>query len=173
MDAGGGGKAGVKSDINVTPLVDIVLVLLIIFIVITPAVNDAVKLPLSKYSEKPVTDQGVKYLTLMMPSKRDAKTGQVIGSKPVLIDDPQKKPEEQAGFKIMDEAGNPNEAGRTKLVAFIKNSTMYLSDKRVFVKADADLPFKYVNELFQLCREGGADEASVVTSEDKSGEKKK
>ena len=103
MDVGGKG-GGVKSDINVTPLVDIVLVLLIIFIVITPAVNNAVKLPLSKYSEKPVTDQGVKYLTLMMPSKRDAKTGQVIGAKPVLIDDPQKKPEEQAGFKIIEEA---------------------------------------------------------------------
>ncbi|MDE3244617.1 MAG: biopolymer transporter ExbD, partial [Acidobacteriota bacterium] len=36
MDVGGKG-GGVKSDINVTPLVDIVLVLLIIFIVITPA----------------------------------------------------------------------------------------------------------------------------------------
>jgi biopolymer transport protein ExbD len=32
----GGGRGKVKSDINVTPLVDIVLVLLIIFMVITP-----------------------------------------------------------------------------------------------------------------------------------------
>ena len=31
-----GGKGGVKSDINVTPLVDVVLVLLIIFMVVTP-----------------------------------------------------------------------------------------------------------------------------------------
>ena len=46
MDTGGS-KGGMKSDINVTPLVDIVLVLLIIFIVITPAVNNAVKLPLA------------------------------------------------------------------------------------------------------------------------------
>ena len=45
-----------------------------------------------------------------------------------------------------------------------------LNDKRVFVKADADLPFKYVNELFQVCREGGASEASIVTSEDKRQE---
>ena len=30
------GSKGVKSDINVTPLVDVVLVLLIIFMVITP-----------------------------------------------------------------------------------------------------------------------------------------
>ncbi len=48
MDAGGGKKGGVKSDINVTPLVDIVLVLLIIFIVITPAVRDAVRLPAAR-----------------------------------------------------------------------------------------------------------------------------
>src|SRR3954469_24493126 len=35
MAFGGGGK-GVKNEINVTPLVDVVLVLLIIFMVITP-----------------------------------------------------------------------------------------------------------------------------------------
>jgi biopolymer transport protein TolR len=34
MNVGGGG--GVKSDINITPLVDVVLVLLIIFMVVTP-----------------------------------------------------------------------------------------------------------------------------------------
>jgi biopolymer transport protein TolR len=32
----GGGSKGIKNDINVTPLVDVVLVLLIIFMVITP-----------------------------------------------------------------------------------------------------------------------------------------
>ena len=36
MNVGGGGARSHKSDINVTPLVDIVLVLLIIFIVLTP-----------------------------------------------------------------------------------------------------------------------------------------
>jgi biopolymer transport protein TolR len=39
MDAGGGGT--LKSDINVTPLVDVVLVLLIIFMVITPLTQRA------------------------------------------------------------------------------------------------------------------------------------
>jgi biopolymer transport protein ExbD len=36
MAMGGGAKKGVKSEINVTPLVDVVLVLLIIFMVVTP-----------------------------------------------------------------------------------------------------------------------------------------
>ena len=45
----------------------------------------------------------------------------------------------------------------------------YLGDRRVFIKADLDLPFRQVDGLFQVCREGGADEASVVTREDKEG----
>jgi biopolymer transport protein TolR len=44
------GGTGVKSDINVTPLVDVVLVLLIIFMVITPLLQrgKAVQLPRAK-----------------------------------------------------------------------------------------------------------------------------
>jgi len=166
MDAGGP-KGSVKADINVTPLVDIVLVLLIIFIVITPAVNDAVKLPLSKHSLKPEKEQGAKYLSLMLPAHRDPKTGKVDGPMAVMVDDKDAK----------DVKGDPlhfsfvNETSRQELISYIKHSTDYLGDKRVFVKADADLPFKYVNELFQVCREGGADEASIVTSEDKAKEK--
>lgn len=43
----GGAKGGIKSDINITPLVDVVLVLLIIFMVITPMLQRGkdVKLP--------------------------------------------------------------------------------------------------------------------------------
>ena len=37
MAFGGGGGAGVRSEINITPLVDVVLVLLIIFMVMTPS----------------------------------------------------------------------------------------------------------------------------------------
>jgi biopolymer transport protein TolR len=49
-----GGKAGVKSDINVTPLVDVVLVLLIIFMVVTPMLQRGkdVVLPKSKVVDK-------------------------------------------------------------------------------------------------------------------------
>jgi biopolymer transport protein TolR len=37
MSMGGGGGQGVRSEINITPLVDVVLVLLIIFMVLTPS----------------------------------------------------------------------------------------------------------------------------------------
>jgi biopolymer transport protein TolR len=48
MAFGGGGK-GIKNEINVTPLVDVVLVLLIIFMVITPMLQRGkdVNLPMS------------------------------------------------------------------------------------------------------------------------------
>jgi biopolymer transport protein ExbD len=50
----GGGPGGIKADINVTPLVDVVLVLLIIFMVITPMLQRGkdVTLPKAKTTEK-------------------------------------------------------------------------------------------------------------------------
>ena len=69
MQLGGGG--GVKSDINVTPLVDVMLVLLIIMMIVAPLLQQgvAVKLPLAtNSSEKPETqDQTVLAIT---PDKR-------------------------------------------------------------------------------------------------------
>jgi len=50
----GGGSKGIKNDINVTPLVDVVLVLLIIFMVITPMLQRGkdVHLPKANHPEK-------------------------------------------------------------------------------------------------------------------------
>ena len=56
MNLGGGG--GVKSDINVTPLVDVMLVLLIIMMIVAPLLQQgvSVKLPLAtNTAEKPET----------------------------------------------------------------------------------------------------------------------
>lgn len=50
----GGKKGGAMADINVTPLVDVVLVLLIIFMVVTPMLSSGVdvKLPKTKTAEE-------------------------------------------------------------------------------------------------------------------------
>ena len=65
MNLGGGG--GVKSDINVTPLVDVMLVLLIIMMIVAPLLNQGVALTLplaTNSSEKPQTqDQTVVAVT--------------------------------------------------------------------------------------------------------------
>jgi biopolymer transport protein ExbD len=56
MGFGGGGGKGVRSDINVTPLVDVVLVLLIIFIVATPMMLHELTLEIPRKAE-PQPDQ--------------------------------------------------------------------------------------------------------------------
>jgi biopolymer transport protein ExbD len=59
----GGAKGGVKSDINVTPLVDVMLVLLIIMMLVAPLLQQGVPVTLpeaSNYADKPETqDQTV------------------------------------------------------------------------------------------------------------------
>src|SRR5512135_3208186 len=99
MDAGGK-TGGVKSDINVTPLVDIVLVLLIIFIVITPAVNDSVSLPLAKHSPKVEKNTGEKYLQITFQAKKIPGTSD-YGPGNIIIDDSAAK---DTVFKINDPA---------------------------------------------------------------------
>ena len=65
MDVGGA-KGGVKSDINVTPLVDVMLVLLIIVMLIAPLLQQGVQLTLptaGNSAEKPDTqDQTTVYV---------------------------------------------------------------------------------------------------------------
>src|SRR5512134_2124861 len=58
--AGGGSPDEVKGDINVTPLVDVCLVLLIIFMVVTPMLQQGVDvlLPAGPHSEKKPGEQG-------------------------------------------------------------------------------------------------------------------
>lgn len=61
----GGDRNGVKSDINVTPLVDIVLVLLIIFLVLTPI--------------------KMRHLTIEVPRKLDQETEIQIDAKLITV----------------------------------------------------------------------------------------
>jgi biopolymer transport protein ExbD len=65
MDVGGA-KGGVKSDINVTPLVDVMLVLLIIMMIVAPLLQTPVQVSLPQAgntAEKPDTsDQTVVYI---------------------------------------------------------------------------------------------------------------
>jgi biopolymer transport protein TolR len=67
----GGPSGGVKSDINVTPLVDVVLVLLIIFMVVTPMLQrgKSVTLPKSTSVEQDEKDSDPLILS-MTPDKK-------------------------------------------------------------------------------------------------------
>ncbi len=60
MDVGGGARGEVKSDINVTPLVDVMLVLLIIMMIVAPMLQKGVDVKLPQASntvDKPETQE--------------------------------------------------------------------------------------------------------------------
>ena len=57
--SGGGGQGGVQSEINVTPMVDIMLVLLIIFMVVTPFLQQGITVNLPKNMNNPDVDQNI------------------------------------------------------------------------------------------------------------------
>ena len=94
MDVGGN-KGGVKSDINVTPLVDVMLVLLIIMMIVAPLLQKGadVRLPLAANTmEKPETqdqtvvavDRSDRYFVNGLPVRKEelrAKVEEILESK--------------------------------------------------------------------------------------------
>ena len=54
MNVGSGGEDGVMMDINTTPLIDVMLVLLIIFLITIPVVTQTIKLELPKERNLPL-----------------------------------------------------------------------------------------------------------------------
>ena len=55
----GGGSSGLQSEINVTPMVDIMLVLLIIFMVVTPFLQQGITVALPKNLNNPDVDPNI------------------------------------------------------------------------------------------------------------------
>lgn len=110
----GGGKGGLKNDINVTPLVDIILVLLIIFLVTMPIV--------------------MRQITIEVPRKLDADEIVVTGSRPITI-----KIKADGNITVNDGAAD-KEIPRVELAATLaplleKRKT----EKVVFVDFDDDV----------------------------------
>jgi biopolymer transport protein TolR len=130
MNVGGGG--GVKSEINVTPLVDVVLVLLIIFMVIIPLTQvgyDVNTPPKTESLTPPPTDSN----QLIVRMERDGK---------IFINK-----------ELVAESDFP---GRFRTV--IKNR----EKKIVFFAADGELPYERVANFMDLCRDAGATNIGIV-----------
>src|SRR5580704_8484961 len=131
--------AKVNSDINVTPMVDVMLVLLIIFMVITPMLQKGVSVDLAKVNNPESMPDADKEDALIVAIMRDGKV--YFGRDQISPD--------QLTDKIKDRL-----ASRT--------------DKRVFVRADARAKFGSVVEVVDNVRAAGVDDLGLLTDQKKN-----
>ena len=75
----GGAKGGVKSDINVTPLVDVMLVLLIIMMLIAPMLQQGVNVKLPKADNSAAKPENSEQTVLAIAANRSI----YLNAKPV------------------------------------------------------------------------------------------
>jgi len=132
--------AGVNSDINVTPMVDVMLVLLIIFMVITPILQKGVSVNLAKTDSPVKMPEADKEDSLIVAVMRD---GKVYFNSDVVTAD-------QLTDKVKDRLAN-----RT--------------DKRIFVKADGGAKYGDVVSVVDDVRSAGVDQLGLLTEERKQG----
>jgi biopolymer transport protein TolR len=70
MSMGGGRETGTLSDINVTPLVDVMLVLLIVFMVTAPMLQTGVDVQLPDAKAQTIPDDSGKLIVTMTKERR-------------------------------------------------------------------------------------------------------
>src|SRR5579859_1433185 len=124
----------VNSNINVTPMVDVMLVLLIIFMVITPMLQKGVSVDLAKTNNPVEMQDEEKEDALVVAIQRDGKI--FFGSDPTTAD--------QLTNKIKDRIANK-------------------VDKRVYIRADARAKYGPVVEVVDNVRAAGVDQLGLIT----------
>ena len=126
----------VNSNINVTPMVDVMLVLLIIFMVITPMLQHGVSVDMAKVNNPESMPDADKEDALLVSVMRDGTV--YFGT--------DKLPADQLTGKVKDRLANR-------------------VDKRVFVKADARARFGSVVEVVDNVRAAGVDQLGLLTEQ--------
>ena len=139
----GGKKGGPMADINVTPMADIMIVLLIIFMVITPMLQKGVdvRLPQAGNTED---------------RKDDAKTIVVAVTY---------KAEKIETFLQVGNTQNKKLERQADLLPQVKERLQDMAEgaRMVYLKADERLPYAEVMKVMDLCREAGVEEIALIS----------
>src|ERR1035437_4563246 len=130
----------VNSNINVTPMVDVMLVLLIIFMVITPMLQKGVSVDMARVNSPTPMPDADKEDSLLVAIMRD---GQIFfGTDKVSAD---------------------------QLTAKVKDRLANKVDKRVFIKADARAKYGAVVDVVDNVRSAGVDDVGLLTEQRQTG----
>ena len=124
----------VNSNINVTPMVDVMLVLLIIFMVITPMLNNKVNVDLPVAAAAVVMEDANKEDSTVVAVTRDGKV--YLGQDPIAPD--------QLGAKIRDKLTDK-------------------PGKQIFVRADARAKYLDVENAIDDVRSAGVESVGLLT----------
>jgi biopolymer transport protein ExbD/biopolymer transport protein TolR len=134
----------VVSDINVTPMVDVMLVLLIIFMVITPMLSKTIPVDMVKTKNPIKMTEADKEDAILLAITRDGKVYLSPGNKLTPVD---------------------------QLASKVKDLQQNRTDKTVFIKADARARFAGVTDVIDNLRTAQVDTVGLLTEEIKDNKK--
>ena len=130
----------VNSNINVTPMVDVMLVLLIIFMVVTPMLQKGISVDMAKVNNPEQMPDADKEDALLVSITRDGK---------VYFGTDQVQDIDSLTQKVKDRLANKQ-------------------DKRVYVKADMRARFGGVVKVVDSVRAAGVDDLGLLTDQRKT-----